>query len=211
MAKTTYDLMDDFDFDITQENLDFELEAMAMEADSNSDKDDKDADAGDIGADSETEEMALANAAMMDLTTEDDIHEISESTQDMREASEIFGVAMEKTIVRFDRKSRYNHLNKQAQLNLAKQNNDPNYKKLLKVWEMERALEKKIAQRWGSKATSIANVKIRDYSSNGKKKMAKPNSSTVAYKGKVSNRIAQRAVSQSKRMFSNTNKKTAGK
>lgn len=192
----------DLDLEFGLEDYDFTVEKATKEADESKDDD---------TVDDETTEAALANAAFMDLATEEDYHELAESTTDMQDLSEVFGVAMERTIVRLDRNSRLRHINKQAQLNLARQNNDPNYRKLLKVWEMERALEAKIAARWGSKAKNIANTKIRDYASNGQRKFSKPNSSTVAYKGKVSSRVAQRAVSQSKRMFSNSNRKTAGR
>lgn len=194
-------------------DLEFGLEAdfdFGLEADDGvvDDKEtgSKDKDKGDDAA----AEAALANAAFMDLATEEDYHEAAESSVDMQEMGELFGIAMEKTIIRFDRNSRLKHLNKQAQFNLARQNGDPNYKKLVKLWQMERALEAKIAARWGSKAKGIANIKIRDYGANGKKKMAKPNASTVAYKGKATSRVAQRAINQSKGMFSNSNKKTAG-
>ena len=197
----------DMDLDMITEDYDFTLEDTTSNQDSKGSENDTDNDTGDDSAN----ESALANAALMDLATEEDFHEAAESSSEMRDISDLFGVAMEKTIVRFDRNSRLKHLNKQAQLNLAKQNNDPNYKKLVKVWQMERALEAKIAARWGSKAKSVANTKIRDYGSNGRKKLSKPNSSTVAYKGKVTSRVAQRAVNQSKGMFSNANKKTAGK
>lgn len=198
----------DLDFNLATEDFDsFTFEESMEKPDNTKENDDS---SNDTGSD-EAAEAALANAAFMDLATEEDFHEAAESAAEMQDISELFGVAMEKAIVRFDRTARLNHLNKQAQLNLARQNNDPNYKKLVKLWQMERALEAKIAARWGSKARGVANIKIRDYGSNGRKKLSKPNSSTVAYKGKVTNRIAQRAVNQTKSMFSNSNKKTAGK
>jgi hypothetical protein len=117
---------------------------------------------------------------------------------------------MERTIVRLDRKARLKHLTKQAELDAARQANDPNYKKLMKIWMLERTLEKKIHQRWANKGKQIANKKIKDYASNGKK-IAKPNPSTVAFKGKVSGRVAQNAVNKSKAMFSKSSKTTAGR
>lgn len=186
--------------------LDMELEQAdidsAMEELSEDLKKDKDLD-NEADASSE----ALAAAALMDLASESDIEELAASSEQMDEVSEMMGVAMERTIVRFDRKARLAHLTKQAELDAARQANDPNFRKLMKIWMMERTLEKKIHQRWGSKGKSIASKKIRDYSANGKK-IAKPNPSTISFKGKVSSKIAQNAVTKTKNMFSKGNKKS---
>ena len=184
-----------FDMEMEQTDID-----MAMEELSEDLKNDKKTD-NDVDASSE----ALAAAALMDLASESDIEELAASSEQMDEVSEMMGVAMERTIVRFDRKARLAHLTKQGELNAARQANDPNYKKLVKLWMLERALEKKIHQRWGSKGQSIARKKIRDYAANGKK-IAKPNPSTVAFKGRVSGKVAQNAVNKTKKMFSNGNK-----
>jgi hypothetical protein len=156
------------------------------------------------------EEAVIAAAALQGLASSAEINELASSTEAMNDISDMMGIAMERTIVRLDRKARLKHLTKQAELDQARANNDPNYKKLMKLWMMERALEKKIHQRWSSKAKVVASKKIRDYASNGKK-IAKPNPSTVAFKGKVSGRVAQNAVNKSKSMFSKSSKVTAGR
>lgn len=186
------------DFELEQLDIDSAMEELSKDL-----KDDKDGlDDADVSSE------ALAAAALLDMTSESDIEELAASSEAMDEVSEMMGVAMERTIVRFDRKARLAHLSKQAELDAARQAGDPNYKKLVKIWMMERALEKKIHQRWASKAKSVASKKIRDYAANGKK-IAKPNPSTVAFKGKVSSKIAQSAVNRSKKMFSNGNQKKA--
>ena len=202
--------MDNFlldDLDVSQEALDLELESLVSATESTEeDKDDdnapEDVEEKDLDA---ADEASLAYAALMDLSSPAEISEIVESYEEQSNLSSTFGVAMEKNIVRLDRKARYTHLSTQAAFNLARANNDPNMKKLMKLWAMEKILEKKIQSRWGSKARKIANVKIRDYAANGKR-IAKPNPSTLSGKKNVTGAIAQRAVNSAKRMFSNGTK-----
>ena len=202
--------MDNFlldDLDVSQEALDLELESLVSATESTEeDKDDdnapEDVEEKDLDA---ADEASLAYAALMDLSSPAEISEIAESYAEQSNLSSTFGVAMEKNIVRLDRKARYTHLSTQAAFNLARANNDPNMKKLMKLWAMEKILEKKIQSRWGSRARKIANVKIRDYAANGKR-IAKPNPSTLSGKKNVTGAIAQRAVNSAKRMFSNGTK-----
>ena len=202
--------MDNFlldDLDVSQEALDLELDSLVSATESTEeDKDDnnapEDVEEKDLDA---ADEASLAYAALMDLSSPAEISEIVESYEEQSNLSSTFGVAMEKNIVRLDRQARYTHLSTQAAFNLARANNDPNMKKLMKLWAMEKILEKKIQSRWGSKARKIANVKIRDYAANGKR-IAKPNPSTLSGKKNVTGAIAQRAVNSAKRMFSNGTK-----
>lgn len=202
--------MDNFlldDLDVSQEALDLELESLVSATEStDEDKDDdnapEDVEEKDLDA---ADEASLAYAALMDLSSPAEISEIVESYEEQSNLSSTFGVAMEKNIVRLDRQARYTHLSTQAAFNLARANNDPNMKKLMKLWAMEKILEKKIQARWSSKARKIANVKIRDYAANGKR-IAKPNPSTLSGKKNVTGAIAQRAVNSAKRMFSNGTK-----
>ena len=202
--------MDNFlldDLDVSQEALDLELESLVSATEStDEDKDDdnapEDVEEKDLDA---ADEASLAYAALMDLSSPAEISEIVESYEEQSNLSSTFGVAMEKNIVRLDRKARYTHLSTQAAFNLARANNDPNMKKLMKLWAMEKILEKKIQARWSSKARKIANVKIRDYAANGKR-IAKPNPSTLSGKKNVTGAIAQRAVNSAKKMFSNGTK-----
>ena len=202
--------MDNFlldDLDVSQEALDLELESLVSATEStDEDKDDdnapEDVEEKDLDA---ADEASLAYAALMDLSSPAEISEIVESYEEQSNLSSTFGVAMEKNIVRLDRQARYTHLSTQAAFNLARANNDPNMKKLMKLWAMEKILEKKIQARWGNKARKIANVKIRDYAANGKR-IAKPNPSTLSGKKNVTGAIAQRAVNSAKRMFSNGTK-----
>ena len=193
---------EELEMDLNQADIDSTMEELEAELEAKEKEDEED--------ELDSSEEALASAALMDLASESDIEELAASEESMQDVSEMMGVAMERTIVRLDRKARLKHLTKQAELDQARANNDPNYKKLMKLWMMERALEKKIHQCWSSKAKVVASKKIRDYASNGKK-IAKPNPSTVAFKGKVSGRVAQNAVNKSKSMFSKSSKVTAGR
>ena len=190
--------MDEF----VQEDIDLALEDMAMAMESAEKQEEADEE--------ELAEESLAYAALMDSASMDEIADVAEDYNDIQDLSGIFGVAMEKTIIRMDRNARFRHLSKQAELNAARAANDPNYKKLMKVWAMERELEKRIHQRWNSKGQKVARVKIRDYAANGKR-ISKPNPSTVAFKGRVSSKVAQKAVSSSKKMFSNSSKTSPGR
>ena len=195
------------DLDVSQEALDLELDSLvsateSTEEDKDDDKAPEDVEEKDLDA---ADEASLAYAALMDLSSPAEISEIVESYEEQSNLSSTFGVAMEKNIVRLDRQARYTHLSTQAAFNLARANNDPNMKKLMKLWAMEKILEKKIQARWSSKARKIANVKIRDYAANGKR-IAKPNPSTLSGKKNVTGAIAQRAVNSAKRMFSNGTK-----
>ena len=188
--------------DLTQDNIDLALEDMKIEADDFDDKKKK--------KDEEVDEATLANAYLLDVASTDEIADIvSEDYNDIRVLSDVLGVAMEKTLIRMDKKARFKHLSKQAELNAAKNGNDPNYKKLMKIWAMERELEKRIHQRWGNKGAQVARVKIKDYAANGKR-IAKPNPSTVSFKGKVSSKVATKAVAGAKGMFSKTNHTSPG-
>lgn len=189
------------DLDVSQESLDLELENFMSAMESKDESDDESLDDVDEKELDAADESTLAYAALLDLASPAEISEIAESYEEQSNLSSTFGVAMEKNIVRLDRKARYNHLSVQAAFNLARANNDPNMKKLMKLWAMEKVLEKKIQDRWGMKARKVANVKIRDYAANGKR-IAKPNPSTISGKKSVTGAIAQRAVNNAKKMFS---------
>ena len=66
------------------------------------------------------------------------------------------GFFTERTIVKFDKNARLSQLRRVSALALAKQANDPLFKKLNKVWKMERMLESKIYSKYKSKADQRA-------------------------------------------------------
>lgn len=147
------------------------------------------------------EESICANAYLMDIASQDEICDIAESYDEMDNISELMGMAMETSIVRLDRKSRLKHLRKANVLNLARKSNNAKYKKLLTVWKMERELESDLDKIYGAKATTLANQQIRNWATNGVKKIPKAYPDTVVGKGKPSSQVAQRAVNQGKKFF----------
>jgi hypothetical protein len=147
------------------------------------------------------EESICANAYLMDIASQDEICDIAESYDEMDNISELMGMAMETSIVRLDRKSRLKHLRKANVLNLARKSNNAKYKKLLTIWKMERELESDLDKIYGSKATTLANQQIRNWATNGVKKIPKAYPDTVVGKGKPSSQVAQRAVNQGKKFF----------
>ena len=158
------------------------------------------------------EESAMAACALMDFLAPTEISELAESASEMEETGEILGVAMEKTIIRMDKKARLKHLSKQAVFTEARKANDPKFKKLLTLWKMERAIEAELQKKYKSRADKRAKEQIKAYSSNGIKKIQKSpiNSQTDVGKGKISTHVAARAVAQSKKMFSGSNKAHVG-
>ena len=147
------------------------------------------------------EESICANAYLMDIASQDEICDIAESYDEMDNISELMGMAMETSIVRLDRKSRLKHLRKANVLNLARKSNNAKYKKLLTVWKMERELESDLDKIYGAKATTLANQQIRNWATNGVKKIPKAYPDTVVGKGRPSSQVAQRAVNQGKKFF----------
>jgi hypothetical protein len=147
------------------------------------------------------EESICANAYLMDIASQDEICDIAESYDEMDNISELMGMAMETSIVRLDRKSRLKHLRKANVLNLARKSNNAKYKKLLTIWKMERELESDLDKIYGSKATTLANQQIRNWATNGVKKIPKAYPDTVVGKGRPSSQVAQRAVNQGKKFF----------
>lgn len=143
-------------------------------------------------------EMTLESAQMINealintYLTEDEQMALLESHAERSELLEN-EVVTEKTLVRLDKKSRINQIQKVSVFSIAKEKNDPIFKKLLTVWRIERNLEKKLFDKYGNegmrraKKTVQANyrqkgqafVKINDRS-------AKVISKSVAGKGKAS-------------------------
>ena len=194
------------DLEFSQESVDEELanidEELNQDTDSSADNNDS------SNSNPDAAEEALAAAYLLDIADEADISALASSVEEMADISNLMGVAMERTIVRFDRAARFKHLTKQAELNAARAKNDPLYRKLVKLWTMERALEKQIAQKYASQGRKIATQRIKQYAANGKR-IVKPHPSTVSYKDKVSTKIGKKAVANSRKLFSNGNKKTS--
>ena len=160
----------------------------------------------DLGYDGEdlldrAEEAIQHSAFLMDVASPSELEDVCESLEDINDLSDIMGFPMEASIVRLDRASRLKHLRKANVLSLARKNNDSRFNKLLTIWKMERDLEKGLEQIYGSRALQMANQQIRNYATNGVKKIPKAYPDTKVGKGKPSSQIAKRAVAQGKKFF----------
>ena len=101
-----------------------------------------------------------ANAVLDAGIEEEEIAEYknSEEVQDLINE----GVLLERNIVKFDKKTRYNQLLKVAILKLAKENNDPLYKKFVLYKKKERFIENRFATIYGTKAAPLAKKMLKD-------------------------------------------------
>ena len=156
----------------------------------------------EVDEDSEVEEATFAALFLEQFATPEEISAMAESYDEMGAMSETMGVAMEKVIVRLDKKSRLAHLQQAAVFKLANAANDPKYRKLLTLWKMERQIEAYLNKKYASQATKIAKSKIKNYTTQGLKKVSGDPKKEVG-KGKIANKVAARAVEQTKKSFSN--------
>lgn len=96
------------------------------------------------------------------------------------------GLLSERSIVRLDKAAHRGRAEKKAALSMAKQNNDPNYAKLVKVYKMKKVLIAKIEKKYGAKAK--AEVRKIKFNAKGKVPMttnAKENTKAAAAINKV--------------------------
>lgn len=156
----------------------------------------------EVDEDSVAEEATFAALFLEQFATPEEISAMAESYDEMGAMSETMGVAMEKVIVRLDKKSRLAHLQQAAVFKLANAANDPKYRKLLTLWKMERQIEAYLNKKYASQATKIAKSKIKNYTAQGLKKVSGDPKKEVG-KGKIANKVAARAVEQTKKSFSN--------
>lgn len=106
-------------------------------------------DPNEQGFDAQTEALIL-EGALMDLGNEE-LQAMLEDTTDVAIAiSE--DVVMERTIVRLDKQAKLNKARKMAIFAVAKEKNDPKFKKLLTVWKWERFLEAYLDKKYGNEA-----------------------------------------------------------
>lgn len=87
---------------------------------------------------------------------EDGVDDILEEMADMTtlESASIGGYdeVMERTIVKLDKRAKKNQLYKTALYTVARNENDPDYKKLVTLWQMEKYINRKLEKRYGTKA-----------------------------------------------------------
>jgi len=137
------------------------------------------ADNDDVELGLESEALIMEAALLENLNPE----ELDEFISDHNEVNAAYQdeVLLEKSIVRLDRNARLSQAQKVAVFTIAKQKNDPMFRKLLTVWRMERYLEAELFKKYGNQAMRLARQTV--------SKASKSRSSTVK-------KVAQRAQSQ---------------
>jgi len=103
-----------------------------------------------------TEAMGcIMEAAIRENCTNEEINDfISDPNATSMAVTE--GILLEKNIVRLDKKAKLQNAYKTAIFTVAKEHNDRDYKKLVTVWKMERALEAKLEKKYKNEAMKRA-------------------------------------------------------
>ena len=118
-----------------------------------------------------TEAMAYIAEAMIADLPEEDISMFLESESE-QEAAKAENVLLERTIVRLDKAAKLSKARKMAIFTVAKEKNDSDFKKLMKIWEMERYLEAKLEKKYGNEGMRRAKKSV-SKASNSKSKIVK--------------------------------------
>lgn len=109
-----------------------------------------------ISDDSETQRIddriqrVATPVLLKDTMSDDELDEFTESVDSGIAMSEDF--LTERTIVKFDKQSRYAQLKKIAILSIAREKKNPLYKKLTLCWKMEKMIERKFEELYGAQA-----------------------------------------------------------
>lgn len=107
-----------------------------------------------------TEAMAMImEAAILDQTSPEELQAFLENHTDVNAAIRD-EVLVERTIVRLDKTARINQAHKVAVFTVAREKNDPMFKKLLTVWRMERFLEDKLVKKYGNEGMRRARKSV---------------------------------------------------
>lgn len=101
------------------------------------------------------EESAYMMEAVMHELSNDELSMFLEDASSVQSAVDN-GVLLERTIVRLDKKAKLSKAKKMAIFMIAKEKNDVNFKKLQKVWRMERYLEALLEKKYGNEAARRA-------------------------------------------------------
>lgn len=121
----------------------------------------------------------IMEAAMREGLTDDELSAFLESQSEVSSAIND-NILMEKTIIRLDKKAKLSKAHKMAIFTIAKEKNDPKYKKLVTVWKMERFLEAYLTKKYGNQALRRA-----------KESMKKSANSSSAMVQKAANNVKQ--------------------
>lgn len=110
----------------------------------------------------------MNESMMMSYLTEEEQVALLESHQEISDLVDS-ELVTEATIVRLDKNARVNQLQKMAIFTIAKEKNDPLFKKLLTIWRMEKNLEGKLFTKYGSEGLRRARKNVqKNYRQKGK-------------------------------------------
>lgn len=116
--------------------------------------------------DAQTEALIL-EAALLDMPTAE-VEALLEDTTDVATAiSE--NVVLERTIVRLDKQAKLSKARKMAIFSIAKEKNDPKFKKLMTIWKWERFLETFLDKKYGNEAMRRAKKSMSNASKSNSK------------------------------------------
>lgn len=93
----------------------------------------------------------IMEAAILDSCSSEEVVTLTESASDCN-ALIRDEIVQERSIVRLDKQAKISKAEKIAVCTIAKEKNDPLYKKLTLVWRMERMLEAKLQKKYGNEA-----------------------------------------------------------
>lgn len=111
------------------------------------------------------EEISLESAQLIlesvifENANDEEILELTENSRLVNDLIEMDAVE-EKTIVRLDKQARISQTQKIAVFTIAKERNDPDFRKLMTVWRMEKNLEEKLMRKYGSEGLRRAKTTV---------------------------------------------------
>lgn len=93
----------------------------------------------------------IMEAAIIDNTSVEELQAFLENHSEVNDAKQN-EILLEKNIVRLDKMTQLKRAQKVACFTIAKERNDPQMRKLLTVWRMERFLEAALLRKYGNEA-----------------------------------------------------------
>lgn len=113
------------------------------------------------------EDMALlTEAAILENATAEEIESFLSNSEEI-DAALNEEIVTERTLVRLDKSARINQQQKVAVFTIAKEKNDPKFKKLVTVWRMERMLEDDLFKKYGNEGLRRAKKNVQKQTVSG--------------------------------------------
>ncbi len=107
----------------------------------------------------EEDEKLIIEALLIDNLSDEEITELTESSAVCGDLTSL-GILTEKTIVRLDKKAKISRAYKTAVFTIAREKKDRDFKRLVTVWRMERALEAKLMKKYHAAAMKRAKASV---------------------------------------------------